>query len=247
MLRTRIVLGACMGILLAPGIGAQVEWSYEGLTGPEHWGDLKPEYAACKAGQEQSPIDIRKDQAAKLPAIQFDYKDTPLDVLNTGHTIQVNDSAGSSITVGGERYQLRQFHFHHPSEEHIRGKAFDLVIHLVHANSNGDLAVVAVLAQIGAANDTFQKIEPSFPDTALDERKPPGVQVNASGFLPSKHSFFTFRGSLTTPPCTEGVTWFVLKTPITISGDQLKAFAALFPHNARPIQPLGARIVQSAP
>jgi carbonic anhydrase len=247
MLSTQIASWAGAAILLAPAISAQSEWSYAGATGPEHWGDLKPEYAACKAGKEQSPIDIRKAKPGTLPTLQFDYKDTPLDVLNTGHTIQVNDSAGSSIIVGGERYQLRQFHFHHPSEEHIKGKAFDLVIHLVHANSKGDLTVVAVLARIGAANETLQKIRASFPERALNEKKQPGVRINASDFLPSKSSsFYTFRGSLTTPPCTEGVTWFVLKTPIEVSPDQVRAFATLFPHNARPIQPLGTRIIRSA-
>ena len=242
MLCTRITFW----VLLAPAIVAQSEWSYEGATGPEHWGDLKSEFAACLAGKEQSPVDIGQVdiKPGTLPEIQFHYKDTPLDLVNTGHSIQVNDAAGSFMDVGGERYQLRQLHFHHPSEERIDGQSFDMVIHLVHANSKGDLAVVAVLVRIGAANETFGKIESSFPETP-SERKPPGVQINPSGLLPPKASYYTFRGSLTTPPCTEGVTWFVLKTPITISADQVKAFAAIFPHNARPIQPLGSRIIQS--
>jgi carbonic anhydrase len=124
-------------------------WGYEGEDGPSHWGDLNPDYALCKNGHHQSPIDIRNPQEADLPAIRFDYKDSPLDIVDNGHTIMINYGTGSSIRVGGKQYTLKQFHFHRPYEERINGKSYDMVVHLVHADQEGNLAVVAVLLERG--------------------------------------------------------------------------------------------------
>jgi carbonic anhydrase len=219
------------------------EWSYEGDEGPKHWGDLQPNFATCKTGQHQSPIDIRDAKKESLPPIQFDYKPSPLSIINNGHTIQINYAPGSFITVGDKRYQLKQFHFHHPSEEHINGKPFDMVIHLVHADDEGDLAVVAVLLRKGSANPTIQKLWENLPRSEGKERTVPGVEVNAAALLPQALSYYTFEGSLTTPPCTEQVRWFVLKAPVEISADEIAAFGKLYPHNARPPQPLNGRTV----
>jgi carbonic anhydrase len=231
----------CLAVCLLRG---QQEWSYQGATGPSHWGEIKPEYAACKAGTEQSPVDVRKAQTADLPTIAFDYKSAPLRLINNGHTVQVNYAAGSSITVGGERYELRQLHFHHPSEERINGKSYDMVVHLVHANPKGELAVVAVLLRRGATNETIARIWAALPTATAIEREISGVRIDAAALLPPNRSYFGYRGSLTTPPCTEGVRWFILASPVQVSPEQVETFASLFGSNARPIQKLGTRAIQ---
>ena len=219
------------------------EWTYDGEEGPKRWGDLKPDYATCKLGQRQSPIDIRDAKEASLPSIQFDYKPSALKIINNGHTVQINYAPGSFITVGDKRYELRQFHFHHPSEEHINGKAYGLVIHLVHADSEGHLAVVAVLLKSGSASPVIQKLWENLPKTEGKEESVSGVEINATALLPQHLGYYTFEGSLTTPPCSEGVTWFVLKTPLEGSAGQVEAFAKLYPHNARPTQPSNGRTI----
>lgn len=244
-------------LLLAPGAAVLTQfatvcaaqekhaphWSYSGKEGPEHWGDLDPEYATCKLGKQQSPIDIRSAKKSDLPAIQFDYHASPLRIINNGHSVQVNYAPGSYITVGDKRYELKQFHFHHPSEEEIEGKKFEMVIHLVHADASGNLAVVAVLLDSGAANPAIEALWTHLPQQAGPERKFDDVRINAADLLPSAHGYYTFPGSLTTPPCSEGVTWFVLKAPVAISREQAAVFARIYRNNARPIQPLNDRVV----
>jgi carbonic anhydrase len=221
-------------------------WSYEGEEGPKHWGDLKPDYSVCKTGQRQSPIDIRDAKQASLPSIRFDYKPSAVKIINNGHTIQINYAPGSFITVGDKRYELRQFHFHHPSEEQVEGKAYDMVIHLVHADSEGHLAVVAVLVKSGSANPLIQRLWENLPKTEGKEESVSGAEVNAAELLPKSLGYYTFEGSLTTPPCSEGVTWFVLKMPVEVSADQLAAFVKLYPHNARPTQPSNGRAISAS-
>lgn len=239
------------GIVLSAAAWAQTvtapPFSYEGATGPAYWGDLSPSYATCKTGKEQSPIDIRDARSSALPPLQFDYRAAPLRLVNNGHTVQVNYAAGSVLSVGGERYELKQFHFHHPSEERIHGRGSDMVIHLVHGNSRGQLAVVSILVEKGAANSTIGKIWPQIPKAAGPEREAAGVEINVRDLLPSNLSYYTYQGSLTTPPCTEGVTWFILKNPVTLSANQIRTFSQMFPSNARPVQPLGAREVGQTP
>ena len=234
---------ASASILLGQTASNPPAFTYEGATGPAHWGDLSPAYSACKTGKEQSPIDIRNAKSSQLPGLKFEYKPAPLRLINNGHTVQVNYPGGSFLTVDGEKYELKQFHFHHPSEERIDGRAYDMVIHMVHANSRGETAVVSVLVDKGPPDGSLQKIWATIPKTIGQEREIPGVTINAADLVPAIGEYFTYRGSLTTPPCSEGVTWFVLKTPITASANQIKVFKALFSPNARPIQPLGERIV----
>jgi carbonic anhydrase len=222
------------------------QWSYGGDEGPAHWGDLEPEYADCKLGQHQSPIDIRGAKSERLPTIQVDYKPSPLKIINNGHTIQINYEPGSFITVSGARYQLRQFHFHHPSEEKINGKQYDMVIHFVHADDKGRLAVIAVLVNQGTANPAIQKLWENMPKTDGKEKAVAGVEINAASLLPESRGYYTFDGSLTTPPCSEGVTWFVLKTPFEISADQVESFARLYPNNARPTQARNDRLIRES-
>ncbi len=236
-----IVVGAAVACAQGP---TAPPFSYEGANGPAHWGGLSPEYATCETGKQQSPVDIRNAETANLSPIRFHYTPAALRIINNGHTAQVNFPAGSFITVGAERYELKQFHFHRPSEERIDGKPFEMVIHLVHANARGDLAVVSVLVETGQSNATLAKIFDEIPKTIGKAQDRGGIQIDASALLPSGREYYTYRGSLTTPPCTEGVTWFILKSPVTASGEEIKMFSALFAPNARPIQPLDGRTVR---
>jgi carbonic anhydrase len=218
-------------------------WSYGGKGGPDHWGELDKTFSSCKLGHHQSPIDIRAAKSAELPPIQFAYQPTPLHIVNNGHTIQVNYTPGSFITVGDKRYQLTQFHFHHPSEERIDGKGFEMVAHLVHAAPDGALAVVAVLLDPGAANPVIASLWQHLPVHEGPEQKFDDAQIDVTGLLPQDRGYYTFTGSLTTPPCTEGVTWFVLRTPERISQSQADAFGKIYRRDARPIQPINGREV----
>ncbi len=246
-----LVLGAA--VLLPDGLSAQwkTPWSYEGTTGAEHWGDLDPAYAACKTGKEQSPIDIRNAEKADLPALRFEYKSGPLKYLiNNRHTIRVNyhdaPGTGNFLIVGGKRYQLTQFHFHRPSEEYVDGKPYDMVVHLMHEASDGEVAGVAVLLQTGSANATIQKIWEHMPTTEDKEEEIAGVEVNPAGLLPQDTAYYTYMGSVTAPPCREGVRWFVLKSPVDISAEEIDAFAKFYPHDVRPVQPLNGRVVKES-
>ena len=232
----------------APGAQWKTPWSYDGAKGPEHWGDLDPDYAACKTGREQSPIDIRRAEKADLPALRFDYKNGPLTIVNNGYTAVRVDYAhsGDFLIVGDTRYQLTQFHFHRPSEEYIHGKPSDMVIHLMHESSDGKTAGVAVLLKAGRANPTIQKIWPYMPQTEGKAKEIAGVEVDPAGLLPRATGYYTYMGSLTAPPCTERVTWFVLKTPTDISPEQIDAFARLYPHDVRPIQAINERVVRES-
>jgi carbonic anhydrase len=223
------------------------EWSYEGEHGPAHWGDVETDYAVCKTGRNQSPIDITGAVKADLPPIQFDYKAAPLRIINNGHSIQVNYPEGSFIIVDGIQYQLVQFHFHHPSEEKIKGKSFDMVVHLVHKNAEGNLAVVAVLMRKGQANALLKTLWEHLPKAEGKEVASADVTINPMELLPAQRGYYTYTGSLTTPPCTEGVKWLVLKTPVEISDVQIDRFAHIYKHNARPVQPLDGRVVSESP
>jgi carbonic anhydrase len=240
-------------ILVPAGPRAQwkTKWTYEGATGAEHWSELDPDWAACNAGKEQSPIDIRSAKKVALPAIRFEYKSGPLKYLiNNGYTIRVNyhDAPGSGnfMIVGDKRYQLTQFHFHRPSEEYIHGKAYDMVAHFMHQSSDGKVAGVAVLLKAGSANATIQQLWEHMPMTKGEEQEIAGVEVNPAGLLPHDAGYYTYMGSLTAPPCAEGVTWFVLKTPMEVSTEEISAFAKLYPHDVRPLQPLNGRVVQES-
>jgi carbonic anhydrase len=221
-------------------------WTYEGKDGPKKWATLDPAYSECRVGNHQSPIDIRHTEKADLPPIQFDYAPTPLSIVDNGHTVMVKYEPGSFITVDGHRYQLTQFHFHHPSEEHINGKGFDMEIHLVHEDASGNLAVVAVLLKSGKVNPALELMWDHLPKEKDKVAAVEGVLVNAADFLPLNHDYYTFAGSLTTPPCTEPVTWFVLKTPEQISSGEVDVFARLYPHDTRPTQKLEGRAIRES-
>jgi carbonic anhydrase len=216
-------------------------WTYSGDQGPEHWAELDPNFSACRKGKYESPIDIKHVTKTALPALNFNYSGTALNIIDNGHTVMVTYAPGSTLTVGDRKYELKQFHFHHPSEERIHGKRYDMVVHLVHEDSEGHLAVVAVLLKQGRESSLMAQLWDNIPAEKDHPATLPDIMINAKDLLPGNLGYYTFPGSLTTPPCTEGVTWYVLKTPMEISAAQLARFAKLYPFDARPVQPLHNR------
>ena len=241
MVSLSVVMSLALHLAFASASQTQVHWNYNGPEGPDEWGKLDPSYAACSAGKTQSPLDIHGAKRADLPALQFSYKSVPLSIVDNGHTIQVNYPAGSTLTVGTNVYTLQQFHFHAPSEENVNGHGYDMVVHLVHADAAGHLAVVAVFLNAGTSNPLLHVLWQNLPTEKGSPNKVSAVLINAKNLLPADRAYYTFSGSLTTPPCSEGVTWYVLKKPITLSPKQLADFTKLYPHNARPIQPTNGR------
>ena len=236
-------------------------WSYfEGPGGPDDWGNLGKENLACLKGKTQSPININIDRAVKaeLNPLEFLYRASPLSIVDNGHTIMVNYGEGSNLMVDDRQYRLIQFHFHKPSEEAINGERTDMVAHLVHQHHDGSLAVVAVLMSTikPAALKKYWWGDDSAQENALintlwnkvplvkGKTENPGVMIDINQMLPADKSYFTYMGSLTTPPCSENVLWLVLKNPIYVSEAQVKNFDRMYPMNARPLQPKGDRLVK---
>lgn len=225
----------------------ELHWAYGGEGGPDNWGKIKSEYEVCAKGTRQSPIDIKEGARLELEAIRFDYKPSPLRIVDNGHTVQVNYLEGSSITVAGERYDLKQFHFHKPAEERIDGRSFALVAHLVHQSVEGRLAVVAVLFDMREQDNAFLRgLWPHLPLEPKREVFDSAVTIDVNQLLPESRTYFTYMGSLTTPPCSEGVRWIVLKTPVEISPKQVAVFGRLYMANARPIQPSNGRLIKES-
>jgi carbonic anhydrase len=242
------VILAAVFVPVAPKAQWKTHWSYAGADGPAHWAHLDPAYAACD-GKEQSPIDIRGAEKASLPPLRFEFKSGPLNIINNGYTAVRLDYArgnGNFVTVGDTRYELVQFHFHHPSEEQINGRAHDMVIHFMLRSSDGKSAGVAVLVNAGTANATVHELWKYMPPVAGKDHVIPGVEINPAELVPRDTAYYVYEGSVTAPPCTEGVTWYVLKTPVTLSRAQIDAFAKLYPHDVRPPQPLNGRVVKES-
>lgn len=220
-------------------------WGYQGDAGPQSWGRLKPEFAKCASGDRQSPIDIRDGLKLQLDPVQFDYRPSSFRVIDDGHTVQVNIAAGNWIEAVGRRYHLVQFHFHRPSEERIDGREFDMVAHLVHKTLEGRLAVVAILLEQGSAHPLVQSVWNNLP-LEKGEEVPAKAMLDLNALLPTERNYFTYMGSLTTPPCSEGVLWMVMKQPVQISSEQIGIFARLYPMNARPIQSASGRLIKES-
>jgi carbonic anhydrase len=234
---------------------ASPDFSYGGYKNPTNWDELSPSWAVCESGTKQSPIDIPTSPSligslvnliTTTENIQFNYQSlSNFPVQNNGHTIQVNypfPSGSSTMTVGGKTYQLLQFHLHTHSEHLIGGEAAALELHLVHQASDGELAVVGVMIENGASNTDLQTV---FANMPLQEGSNTAIgTINASNFLPGNRSYYSYDGSLTTPPCSQGVKWFVLKNPITASQAQIDAFTNIFQVNARPVQNLNGRTIR---
>ena len=231
-----------------PAPPALPAWSYAGENGPEHWGDLSPAYALAKTGKQQSPVNIDTFQTLRrdLPPLLLKYQDTTLEILNNGHTIEDDYHNGGTLTVDGHEYKLAQFHFHSPSEHTIDGKHAAMEVHLVHKDAEGKLAVIGVMVREGMANPVFATLWPHLPAQPGRSQAVEGVQVNAAELLPLSLASFRYSGSLTTPPCSEQVAWFVLQNPIQASSEQIAEFRKLIFGNNRPIQPRNERVIAAS-
>lgn len=230
------------------GQHGSAHWEYEGENGPAAWGKMQPEFSTCSLGRRQSPVHITDADTLVGPAepLQLRYMPSTASVVNNGHTIQVDldPASPNTLTVRGSTYKLLQFHFHHPAEERVNYKGYSMVAHLVHKNDQNQLAVVAVLMDPGPASAFINKVWTYMPLDNQDRVQMPPGALNVADLLPPDLRYYQFLGSLTTPPCTEGVLWLVLKTPVTLSSEQLRLFSKLFPNNARPTQPLNNRVVR---
>lgn len=239
-----LILSACAtGNTPAPAPTASpspAHWTYEGEEGPAHWGELDTAYEMCGKGKSQSPINISSPNEQDLANITFHYRPSEVNILNNGHTAQVNYDAGSYIELDGVRYDVAQFHYHAPSEHEVDGKLFAAELHIVHKSADGNLAVVGLLLQEGSANPAFDPFINNLPAEKSDV-KDAGVKINAMDFLPSIQTTYRYSGSLTTPPCSEGVSWLVMTKPVELSSDQLSKLESVFEENNRPVQPLNER------
>jgi carbonic anhydrase len=218
-------------------------WGYAEGNGPAHWAEMNADYHTCKAGQSQSPIDISEAADAELSAIEFNYQPSKIKLLNNGHTIQQNYDAGSYITVNGKRYDLLQFHFHAPSEHTFNGQPRAMVAHLVHKADDGSLAVIGVTFNTADDNAVVAALWSHMPMHAGDKAADDAT-INAADLLPASHSYYSYSGSLTTPPCSEGVNWMVMKDAVNASEAQVNKFYGVFSKSVRPTQPLHGREVQ---
>ena len=215
-----------------------VNWGYEGAMGPESWGN---DFPTCARGKAQAPLNIKGPFEKALFNVTPDYKNGPLKIINNGHTIQVNVPPGSKLRIDSQPFELVQFHFHRPSEEQINGKPSAMVAHFVHKNSEGRLAVLGVMLKEGNENPGIKTLWTHAPAKEGPEVSPEGVSFNPANLLPREYEFYSYEGSLTTPPCTEGVRFFILKSQVNISREQVEAFP--FKKNARPVQPQNGRAI----
>ena len=244
--KTVAIAALALSGLAAHAEGQAPHWAYHGHHGePAHWAELDPAFETCAKGQAQSPIDIRKTLKTDLPALDFHYGSVAPVLVNNGHTIQVNFPAGQTLKIADQTYELLQFHFHTPSEETVAGKHAAMVAHFVHRNAAGELGVVGVLLEPGKTNAAFDGIFSHLPRPG-EKITVDDMTLDLAALLPADKGYYAYEGSLTTPPCSQGVRWMVLKTPVKLGADQIKAFRRLFNANARPVQPLNGRIVQES-
>ena len=222
---------------------SHIHWDYEGPGGPDNWSNLNPNNKSCAIGQRQSPIDIKDGIKVDLEPIKFNYRPSTFRIIDNGHTVQV-EVGDSSISLTGKTYELVQFHFHRPSEEKVNGQRFDMGVHRVHKADDGQLAVVAVLLERGNENPFIQTLWNNLPLEKNLPVAPPTTAIDLNTLLPAARNYYTYMGSLTTPPCSEGVLWLVMKQPVQVSPDQINIFSRLYRNNARPIQPAGGRLIK---
>ncbi|MFD1446804.1 carbonic anhydrase [Oceanobacillus profundus] len=221
------------------------QWSYNGNTGPEHWGKLDNANLACANGSEQSPINVEFPQVKankKQEEIQIQYEPTTFSLVNNGHTVQANAvTESSSIVIEGKDYKLNQFHFHTPSEHQFNGQNYDMELHLVHNDANGNLAVLGLMIKEGRENENLASVWNALPKEETEKDIPVKEPIDLQALLPQDQTSFHYNGSLTTPPCTEEVKWMIFEQPIEMSNVQIQAFQDIFPANHRPVQSLNER------
>ncbi len=237
------VLGSFVALSSPASAGKDApSWTYGGETNPTQWGQLDSDFALCEVGRDQSPIDINDAVVGTPSDIKFNYASVPLVVVNNGHTVQVNYPEGSTVSINGEEYELLQFHFHTPSEHTTEGKASAMELHLVHRNDAGELAVVGVMMDAGDANPEIDTIWANIPEEGTNQVE--NATINVTDLLPDSGAYFDYAGSLTTPPCSEGVSWNILQEHIQLSEEQIDTFEDLYQVDARPIQAANGRTIE---
>lgn len=242
-MRKKLLAMSTLLITTGAMAGGDTHWSYSGAEGPEYWGKLSPAFSACGEGKNQSPINLQGFTEAELAPVTFNYSQGTTGIVNNGHTVKLDYKPGSAIEVDGHSFELKQFHFHSPSENRINGKSYPLEAHLVHADKDGNLAVVAVMFEKGEENAVLKKAWAHMPEKSGKALKK-ALSVNASELLPADRDYYRFNGSLTTPPCSEGVLWLVMKAPVSASAEQIEKFTHVMHHdNNRPVQAVNARTV----
>lgn len=249
MKKLGVLLGLVLALSMAGGQFAghsaraseDVHWAYEGEAGPEHWGELSPDFALCSDGTEQTPIDISSMTPDNPSGIAFQYLPSKLNIGNNGHTIQIDYDKGSSIMMDGVQYDLLQFHFHAQSEHAIDGAHSDMEVHFVHKSADGKLAVVGALIHSGTENAAYAPIMSNLPAEEQAATAVPGVNIDADDLLPADHSYWNYHGSLTTPPCSEGVNWLLMNHPLEMSAAQIAAYTEIYSNNSRPLQAFNDR------
>lgn len=242
-----IVQAGLTSLFSRNAMAGNIPWAYGNTdNAPDQWGSLSPDYALCQTGLRQSPIDLQTNLKGDSVQLEFHYFSSSLTILHTGRTIRVNVENGSYVRLDGKDYSLKQFHFHHPSEHTLQGKPSPMEMHFVHIDEDKGFVVVALFLQEGDENPWLRPVWKAMPSQTSEPRIISGVEIDLAEVLPQSRRCFRYDGSLTTPPCSEDVHWIVLQEPIEISSTQLKAFARLFPVNARPMQPLNKRsVIQS--
>jgi carbonic anhydrase len=235
----KLVLALSLSALCG-GFAQASDWGYEGHHGPEHWGDVSK---TCAEGVNQSPINLKGMTKANLAPLDIAYKGKVVALKNNGHTLEAQVEGSNTLTIDGVDFELKQFHFHTPSENEINGKQYPLEGHFVHADKNGNLAVIAVMFDMGSENAQLANLMKTLPKTG--KMVTLAQPFDIKDMLPSYSAYYRFNGSLTTPPCSEGVRWFVLKATKSLSADQEKALSGVMGHNNRPIQAQHARLVLS--
>ena len=234
-------------ILIAGLVGCSTSpnhkhWAYDDAEGPKHWAELSESYSVCGNGKNQSPVNIQDTIESEFDTLTFNYRSNMSNILHNGHTVMINIVPGSLFSDGIETFELKQFHFHTPSEHLIAGKSFPLEAHFVHTDDQGNLAVIAVLFEVGDENPAIKKLWSTLPKHSGDQHSLPGTAHDYLKLLPQKMDFYRYNGSLTTPPCSEGVRWFVFKQPVSVSKGQIDTFYKAIGHsNNRPVQTLYGR------
>jgi len=228
-----------------PPVARGTHWSYEGDSGPANWSKINVDWGKCGSGNRQSPIDIRDGMKVELEQISFDYHPSSFNVVDNGHTVQVGVGSGNYITVQNRMFELQQFHFHRPSEDRINGKTYEMVVHLVHRDAEGKLAILALMLERGTPQATIQTVWNNLPLEKFDTMSP-SILLDPMEMVPARRDYYTYMGSMTEPPCSENVLWLVMKQPVQASAAQMALFSRLYPLNARPIQATNGRIIKES-
>lgn len=236
-------MGAAFVLAAGASQASEVQWGYIGKGGPEHWGKLDPAFAICEQGKNQSPVNLTGFVEAELEPITFSYTGLVTEVVNSGRTIEANYTAGSTIQVAGKTFELKQFHFHSPGEHTLNGDSLPLEGYFVHEAQDGSVAVIAVMYTLGEENQGIARLWKQMPNKS-GQKAAMASQVRAEDLMPEERDYYRYNGSLTIPPCLEGVIWMVMKQTVSVSREQVDEFGKIMHHsNSRPVQPLNARVI----